>query len=587
MTAPALNPTPLNLHRRPPRKLLKTGAITKDLDVVLEPWRKAIITFALALAGFMVGLDQSIIEPALPTIVAQFRSVNDIGAYTSAYLLPQCVLQPLCNKLYSLFAFSAVYISSIVLFCGGCIMCATSTSSNVFICGRALSGTGAVGLSIGGFRMLALMPESAGQNISMGVFSLVLGSSIVVGPIIGGAITQGIGWHWMFWLNIPVLACVLLCIVAAMLFEGPDLRGEKYELPLLDKIASLDWVGTALLVLTLCPLILGIGFGQTDGWTAARPLVMFGLSAGSLGLLVWQQRTTKGDVIFDPEVVLHRSVWTTAGLFFSALSSTAVLVLFMPFLFQKEKGMSPRVSGFLSFPMAGTLALSTFVFSVLSTMLPYFNPLAILGSTLFLVSNVLFITLSTDGSHQTIPQIVGYEVIAGLGLGMAWLAEIIYPRSALTKHQLAASLGYTRMLQQVGAAIAVQIAAAVFTRTLIGELAALLLAPEVISALLHGADAASGGLELPDWAEKAVATAYGRAIRRGFIPATIWAALAFLFSLALPWTRLKGGVTAERRVTDTADGDAADGDAAAGHVNESVSASVRRGELGQLPMVNQ
>ncbi|KAK3327370.1 major facilitator superfamily domain-containing protein [Cercophora scortea] len=532
--------------RKQHRHMFKQGEITTDLEMPVEAWRKGLMTFSLALAGFMVRNNR---KPALPTIVAQFHSVNDIGAYTSAYLLPQCVLQPLCNKLYSLFAFSTVYISSILMFCGGCLLCATSHSSAMFIGGRALSGVGSVGLSIGGFRMLALMPETKGQNLSMGVFSLVLGSSIVVGPIVGGVITQTIGWHWMFWINLPVLGLVLVCMVVAVLFEGPDLRGEKHHLPFADKMALLDWLGTAFLILTLIPIILGIKFGQTDGWGSAKATSLFVAGGAALVLLIMQQLSSTRDLIFEPRIILNRSVWSTAGLFFCALSSVAVLITFLPFLFQKERSVSPQTSGFLSFPLAGTLALGTFIFSIVSTLVSYFNPLAVLGSTFFLVANIMFIaTITNSTSTSTIPQIVGYEVIAGTGLGMAWLAEIIFPRAALDKHQLATSLGYTRMLQQVGAAIAVQVAAAIFTRTLLSELSALPLGAEVIVALVHGSpgtdDSDSGSpLELPGWANEAVARAYGKAIKMAFIPATVFAALAFLFSLALPWTKLRGGVT--------------------------------------------
>jgi hypothetical protein len=83
-----------------------------------------------------------------------------------------------------------------------------------------------------------------------------------------------------------------------------------------------------------------------------------------------------------------------------------------------------------------------------STKVPYFNTLAIGGTIILLVSNILFMTLK---SNFSVADVVGYEIVAGFGLGMAWLAEIIYPRAVLDKHQLATSLGYSRMLQQIGA----------------------------------------------------------------------------------------------------------------------------------------
>lgn len=315
--------------------------------------------------------------------------------------------------------------------------------------------------------MLALMPAEKEQNVSMGAFSLILGSSVVVGPIMGGAITQShLGWHWLFWINLPIIGLALLLVVGVTYTGGPDLRGEKYNLRTLEKLKLLDWLGTSLLALTLVPLILSLDFGQTYGWKNPRSIVMFVVFGVSFFLLLIQQRMAK-EAIFERAILFNRSVWTTTGIFFCSLSSVSVIILFLPFLFQVcqklstpsscvltagifkvVKDLDARTSGFLSFPLAGTLAISTFVFSIISTKIPFFNPLAIGGSIIFLVANVLFVTLKSD---FTVAQVVGYEIVAGFGMGMAWLAEIIFPRAVLNKHQLATALGYSRMLQQIGA----------------------------------------------------------------------------------------------------------------------------------------
>ncbi|EGR44509.1 uncharacterized protein TRIREDRAFT_112115 [Trichoderma reesei QM6a] len=477
------------------RRLVNKGEPTTDLNIPLTPWRKGTITCALALAGFMIGIDQSIIEPALPTIIARFSALHDIGVYTSAYLIPQCVLQPVCNRLYSMCSFSSVYLGSALLFIIGSIICAISESSPCFICGRALSGVGAVGLSVGGFRMLALMPGNQKQNVSMGAFSLILGSSVVIGPIIGGVITQSpLGWHWLFWINLPAISIVILLIIGTAYTGGPDLRGEKYDLTIWEKAKLLDCIGTGLLALTLIPLILGLDYGRSYGWSSTRSAVMFAVFGLSFVLLIVHQRMAKV-AIFERRILLNRSVWATTGIFFCALSSVSVITLFLPFLLQVVKELPPRSSGFLSFPLAGTLAVSTFVFSILSTKVSFFNPLAIAGAVIFLVSNVLFITLRPDFS---IPQIVGYEILGGFGLGMAWLAEIIFPRAVLDKHQLAMSLGYSLA----------------FNMRLAKNLGGLPLTPDEKSSLQAGNQI---GGDLSTETKDAILVAYCKAIQRGVV----------------------------------------------------------------------
>lgn len=182
--------------------------------------------------------------------------------------------------------------------------------------------------------MLALMPGDRKQNVSMGAFSLILGSSVVIGPIIGGVITQShLGWHWLFWINLPVIGVVLLLVVGTAYTGGSDLRGEKYELKSWEKVKLLDWMGTALLALTLIPLILGLDFGRSYGWGSIRSAVMFAVFGLSFVLLLLQQRLAKTP-LFERSILLNRSVWTTTGIFFCALSSMSSITLFLPFLLQ-------------------------------------------------------------------------------------------------------------------------------------------------------------------------------------------------------------------------------------------------------------
>jgi MFS family permease len=220
-----------------------------------------------------------------------------------------------------------------------------------------LSGVGAVGLATGGFRLLTLLPESKQQNLSMGAFSLILGlsrysnicwrfgadtilgSSIVVGPILGGVIVDSLNWHWIFYINLPVMGLVLICVMLAMMAGGPDLRGEHYAKTWAEKRQHLDWLGTGLLALVMTCFILGLQFSQSDGWNSARVITLFVVSGAAVPALIVQQVRTKKRKIFDPEVVAHRGVWTTLGLFGTALADLVTVILFLPFTLQVSRSL--------------------------------------------------------------------------------------------------------------------------------------------------------------------------------------------------------------------------------------------------------
>ena len=162
----------------------------------------------------------------------------------------------------------------------------------------------------------------------------MVGCSIVLGPVLGGVITDSATWHWIFWINLPVMGVVLLCVLIAIMANGPDLRGENYDKPWQEKRHHLDWLGTCLLALVMVPLILALQLSQPDHWRTAKVIVLLGTCVVGVIALALQQTHTRKEKILVPAVILNKAVWTTCGLFFAALSSLSVLVLFLPFLLQ-------------------------------------------------------------------------------------------------------------------------------------------------------------------------------------------------------------------------------------------------------------
>lgn len=129
------------------------------------------------------------------------------------------------------------------------------------------------------------------------------------------------------------MGVVFICVFTATFTGGPDLQGENADKPLVEKLHLMGLLGTFLFILTLTPFILALQFSSEHGWSSRLVIAMFVLSGISLLVFIVQQRHT-GDKIFDPVVAMNRSVWTTCGLFFSALSAVGVLILFLPFLLQ-------------------------------------------------------------------------------------------------------------------------------------------------------------------------------------------------------------------------------------------------------------
>lgn len=165
----------------------------KGLQLVL-------LTFGLLLATFVVALDNTIIATAIPRITSIFDSLDDVGWYGSAYLLTTTSLQPSFGKVYTYFDVKWVYLSALLIFELGSILCAAATSSTMLIVGRAVAGAGAAALFSGAMTIIGYSVPLRKRALYIAALSSMFGIASVVGPILGGAFTDKVSWRWwVFW----------------------------------------------------------------------------------------------------------------------------------------------------------------------------------------------------------------------------------------------------------------------------------------------------------------------------------------------------------------------------------------------------
>ena len=162
----------------------------------------AVLTFGLCMAIFVVALDNTIIATAIPRITTQFDSLNDVGWYGSAYLLTTTSLQPSFGKVYTYFNVKWTYLSALLIFELGSILCAAARNSTMLIVGRAVAGAGAAALFSGGMTIVGYSVALRKRSMYIALLSSMFGISSVVGPILGGALTDKATWRWCFWMYV-------------------------------------------------------------------------------------------------------------------------------------------------------------------------------------------------------------------------------------------------------------------------------------------------------------------------------------------------------------------------------------------------
>lgn len=157
------------------------------------------IISTLGILLILGGLDANIVATAVPSITNHFHTVADVGWYSSAFRLCTCAFQFGFAKLYKYFSIKAVFLTSNVIFLIGSLLCASASSSTMFIFGRAVTGLGFAGELSGCFAVLVEIMPLRKRPVFAGVMAAVESLAIISAPIVGGALTQSLGWRWCFW----------------------------------------------------------------------------------------------------------------------------------------------------------------------------------------------------------------------------------------------------------------------------------------------------------------------------------------------------------------------------------------------------
>jgi hypothetical protein len=154
---------------------------------------------ALCVVVIVGGLDANIVSTAVPSITNHFHTVADVGWYSSAFRLCTCAFQFGFAKLYKLFSIKVIFLISNVIFLVGSLLCATAASSTMFIVGRAVTGLGFSGELAGCFAVVVHILPLKKRPAFAGLMACVESLAIIAAPIVGGALTQSLGWRWCFW----------------------------------------------------------------------------------------------------------------------------------------------------------------------------------------------------------------------------------------------------------------------------------------------------------------------------------------------------------------------------------------------------
>ncbi|TPX16122.1 uncharacterized protein E0L32_004117 [Thyridium curvatum] len=498
--------------------------------------RLALIILALCLSVFLMALDNSIIATAIPKITDQFRSLGDVGWYGSAYLLTTAALQLLFGKFYSFFSIKWVYLIAIGFFELGSLICGVAQNSVTLIVGRAVAGIGAAGIFSGALIILAHSVPLDKRPMYSGIIGAMYGIASVAGPLLGGVFTDKVTWRWCFFINLPIGAITV--VVIALFFPDPrraaqaDLKDEPWR----ERIHQFDPVGTTLFMPAVICLLLALQWGGTTyAWDSGRIIalfVVFGVLILGFLFVQWRQQDL---ATVPPRIIRRRSVWAAAFYSFCSGASFLASVYYLPIWFQAVKGASAVDSGLMNLPMLIAVVVFSVIAGAVVTILGYYTPFMIASTVLMSVGYGLVSTFKPDTGR---PMWMGYQIIAGAGVGLGMQQPLMAVQTVLDIADVPTGTAVIVFVQTLGGALFVSICQNVFTNKLVEYVVQYVpgLDPKVVLAT----GATSIQTAIPAEMLPGVTLAYSDALAKTFLVSAALAACTVVGSAAIEWKSVKG-----------------------------------------------
>ena len=419
--------------------------------------REILVVLGGLMAGmFLAALDQSIVGTALPQIVSEFNSLDKLSWVVTAYLLTSTASTPLWGKISDLYGRRPLFIAAIVTFLGGSVLSAVAQNIEQLIGFRAVQGLGAGGLMSLAFATIGdvIPPRERGKY--MGYFGAVFGLSSVAGPLLGGLLTDGPGWRWIFWINVPIGA-VALVIVSARLKLNHVRRSHQ-----------IDYLGAATVAAAVTSLLLYLSWsGPEHGWATGQSLALLGAAIVlAVAFVLIELRVSEPIIPMD----LFKGRIFSGNAAFAFLLGIAMFgaIIFLPLYMQAVKEMSPTRSGLALLPMIVGIFSASIPSGQLMSRTGRYKQYPIISAVMVALAMFLLSTISTTTPYW---QLAIYMFVMGAGLGLSMQIVVTAAQNSVPRKHMGTATSTMTFFRSMGGAIGTAVFGAVLTSRLKTHLA--------------------------------------------------------------------------------------------------------------------
>ncbi|KAJ5088779.1 major facilitator superfamily domain-containing protein [Penicillium angulare] len=502
-----------------------------------DPYRPETSKFWLILiCNFMclllVALDRTIIATAIPRITDEFHSPGDIGWYGSSYMLASASSQLLFGRIYKFYNMKRVFLTSVVGFEIGSVICGAAPTSGAFIAGRAIAGFASSGIFSGCMLIMISMVPLHKRPVFQGMFGATFGIASVLGPLVGGAFTSNVTWRWCFYINLPIGAVSLLAIT--LVWRPKKIHHDSVSIGA--QFKRLDPLGMLFFVPSIICLLLALQWGgSTYAWSNGRIIALFVVFAVLIVVFGIVQALKPDTATIPARVITRRSILSASLFTFFSSAAMMMVIFYVPIWFQTVKLVNPVKSGIYTLPLVLSLVVAGIIGGFTTQKIGYYVPAMYASPAIMMIGLGLMSTFNLNTSSS---RWVGYQFIAGFGLGLGMQIKGLVVQRVLPPPDIPIGVALMFFLQQLGGSVFTTVGQTILSNLLRSRLGG-----------VQGIDAdliASQGVTelvkvVPEDDIVVVQWAYNYACTRIFLVALGVTCAALISSFGMEWKSMKKG----------------------------------------------
>jgi EmrB/QacA subfamily drug resistance transporter len=441
--------------------------------------RKWWTLIAVCTAVFMLLLDITVVNVALPDIQRSLHSsFSDLQWVVDAYSLTLAAFLLTAGVAGDIYGRREVFAGGLVIFSLSSLVCGLSTSPLMLNLARAVQGVGGAVMFATSLALIAAAFTGRDRGTAFGIYGAVIGGAVAIGPLIGGAITSGIGWRWIFFVNVPI-GVVAVFITFTRIAESKDPRQRR-----------IDWVGFITFSLSLFALVFALVRGNDLGWGSTTTVSLL-VAAAVLMVAFFVNEQHTGDPMLDLDLFKIPAFAGISVVAFTLAASIFAMFLYLTLYIQDNLGYGPLAAGARFLPMTLLIFVTSFFAGRLTVRV---HSRILMGIGMLFVAGGLLLMSTTHPDSDWTVLLPGF-IVAGFGVGIVNPVLASAAVSVVQPQRSGMASGANNTFRQVGIATGIAVLGAIFQNQIVAHTsAALVKSPYGPAVLRRGGASLQGAM---------------------------------------------------------------------------------------------